>query len=183
MTKNQNNADQKVNSNNASRGFCFYVNYYNCPPRYRDLTDCDYLGSELIGCEGNNDSYVYDDGGSGSNNVEIVLDSILVTSPKTYTVGGLNYIYEVRATFLLEGYKFPHWPTKNYFTNLPSGNSYLLTLNTYYPATYTQIYAISNWINATSKQLLEVSASGIINSKDFGSIPVARPKGYIATDL
>jgi hypothetical protein len=169
----------KGTTSTNTRTVCYYLNYYNCPPDYGgSFANCDYLGSELLGC---GDETTIQCNGECGGNIDIGSDSLLVGRPKTLKVGTdfLNWV--VNADFILRGYKFFSNFQSNYFTELPTDISVqFMKINYDYPNPIFQVpHKISNWkevnkkINVYSKARLTFPHQNLIEiekERDYESI-------------
>lgn len=141
-------------SSQSARSTCYYLNYYNCPPDYGgNFANCDYLGSELLGC---GDETTIQCNGECGGNIVVGIDSIFSTSPKSYTVLGYEGYWKVEGLSILKGYKFLSYPFSNYFTELPAISSDLVIMNVNLPTPiYTKTYHIANWELANTRASTE----------------------------
>jgi hypothetical protein len=130
---------------NKAEVFCYYLNYYNCPPDYGgSFANCDYLGSELLGC---GDETTIQCNGQCGGNIDIVVDSFYTDNPKRYVALGFLGAWKVEGVAFLKGFKFFSDSEKNYFTSVPNVNSKLVMLNSGIPpATYSSSISIGEWV-------------------------------------
>ena len=164
----------------ASRN-CYYINYFSCPPDYTDLSQCEYLGSELIGC--GDEGTIQCEGNCGGITPPAA-DNIFQVVPRSYVIGGMYGYCYAEATFILKGYKFSFSQALNYFTELPTGSTQLVITNPGVPnPIYTHQYAISSWLSLTlGNKAVDTKARGSVNTNLFGTQVVENSKPYAAAN-
>jgi hypothetical protein len=147
------------------------VDYYWCDAGWNSLSDCQYLFTTCA----NDFQSLNNPQDFGSS-----ADSLFTTSPKTYVVGGIQGYWYVDATFLLKGCLFINNSSKNYFTDLPTGNSDIHYVANLPIPTYKQSYAISNWVAGVGNQGVSVQVKGDTQDPTFGHTLLLKGQGYYA---